>query len=193
MKYIKLLFVLLLTATFVRLLHSDSHWLLEIVTHLPIQIGLSFVLISILFLKKREIRLGVVSIIFAALNFSVLIERKKPPINVSGESFALYIANIFHYNPLNQKVLSDLQDQNAEIVFLSEVNLEIYQFLKDDIQNYEFRVENPSSGTEGFIFLSHFPMENYQVIRLKDQGKRPIFIAELLINNVLVTWWTDKT
>ncbi len=176
-RYNKLLlfcFISLSLLSFVRYLDNIDYWIIDILSHFPFQYALiSLVLMSVCLWKKAVLQ-AVLSGFLVIFNIGTIINVGET-IQASGRTgsvFKVYSANIYRFNKDFAKLKRDIAKEDPEIVLLIEVTPENIKQLKPVIRNFPYHIEFAPVGTLniGVIFLSKFPVLNYQTQQMSDLG-----------------------
>ncbi|GBD96589.1 MAG TPA: hypothetical protein ENG83_11205 [Nitrospirae bacterium] len=176
-RYNKLLLFCLISLyllSFVRYLDNIDYWIIDILSHFPLQYALiSLVLMSVCLWKKALLP-AVLSGFLVVFNISAIIDSggSIQAAGQSGTAFRIYSANIQRFNKDLSRLSHEIEKINPEIVLLIEVTPEHMKQLKPVIRKFPYHIEFTPVGTLriGVVFLSKFPVLNYQTRQMSDVG-----------------------
>ncbi len=187
LKGVLLIFVLL---SGVRFVSQGDHWMTELPTHFPMQYGVASLILFILLLWRKQWFAGAIAAILAIFNWHVILDDKPTPVkDIASQPFRVYAANVWHINVFEKTLLEEFRDLDTEIAFITEMTPDILHSVRPEILKYPYRVERPKKGGKGFLFLSKFPVQDFQVIDIRSHGNRPLLVANLLIDQQVVTFY----
>lgn len=191
-KYTLLLLIIMTLLTLCPYSHKVNSIIIDIFSHFQIQYALiSLILSGFFFFKKRVIFSLFFGILFL-VNFSPLLKADQ---NVHAhveyeKTFKVYSANINRGNKNVSFLIKDIVRVNPDIVFLMEVQTEQIEQLAHLIKSYNYKIIDSritNSGT-GVLFLSNFPVINYNLINLSDHGNA-FLETQLFVNQKRVLFY----
>lgn len=173
-KYLFICLGMLLIMSTARLSGNTDNWLIDIISHFPLQYALLASVILILCICRKAVRLAVFASIIIAFNMSIFVG---PGMTVQASApaagtFKLYSANLHLSNDDLSVLTKELKKMNPEMVLLLEVTPLHENQLGAVMQKYPYRIKKIFSGEQepgmGFIFLSRFPVLWSSITRLSD-------------------------
>lgn len=169
----------------VRFIENTDSWLIDIISHFPVQYAFAAAISLILCIWKKAFRLGIMAVILFIFNISSIAK----PVKLieagghSGETFKVYSANLHIKNHDLSKLKHEMKNMSPEMALLLEVTPEHFSNLRQVIKSYPYSIEKSWDGKEeiGFVLLSKFPIKHFNIVRLSNVCNF-VLEAELEIN-----------
>lgn len=186
-KFLFICVLILSVLSFVRFIDNVDYWIVDILSHFPVQYAMMSFILLIFCIWKRTIPLSFLAAILFIINITVLLNfnwyaHASLP-NSNGDTFRVYSANINKHNKDLTQLIREMEKVDAEIVLLSEVTPQHMKQLNSMVQGYKHNIMDPEVEISGIgvLFLSKFPVLSHNVISLSDHGNA-IIEVELIIN-----------
>jgi len=183
MAALEALLVLVAFLTVARFVPSTRYWIVDLVSHFPVQYGL-FCLVLIPFcLFQARPALSLLFYLLAVVNLAVL----TPPRSAATASFPphegirLYTANVWRTNKRLASLMRDIEREDPDVAFLQEVTPQHTTHLQPLIGKFTHCREQPMSKHRGFTLLSKWPILESEIVKIQAHGMRPAIRARLNI------------
>ena len=171
----KMLFVvltLLWLFSFARLSDNTDYWIIDILSHFPLQYALLAFVIVLAGLWMRAVPITVLAGLLLVFNLSIFVGPGKA-VHASvpaDKTFEVYSANLHVSNNDLSGLKKELRELDPEMVLLLEVTPRHLDQIRSIIQEYPYHLEKSFIGKQviGFVFLSKFPILSSKVTRLSD-------------------------
>jgi len=194
-KNIRFLFVcLLLLSLFTGAQYAENidSWIIDILSHFPVQYALFAFILLVICLWKKTISLALFAGFLLAFNINVLLDFGKYAQAARQEygTFKVYSANINKSNRNFSKLVPELMRSEADILLLLEITEKNIKPLTSLIQTYPYHVINLNVGFSGTgtILMSKFPILNYEITKYSEFGNM-LISAMLELNNHKVIFY----
>lgn len=177
--------LLLLVASLLRLAERTDSWIVDIVSHFPVQYAVVTLLLCIVSIWKKKYALAAFAGIICLLNISAIggsgITAEAAPSHE--RPFTIYSANINKTNRDFPRLISELKKADADIMLILEVTEENIEPLQQIIMTYPYTYTNVNVGFSevGAVFMSKYPIVTKESERFNDYGNAFIFVT-LLVN-----------
>ena len=191
-KILLFIITLLWLFSFARLSNSSDYWIIDILSHFPLQYALLASVILLFCLWRKAVLLAVLAAIVLVFNLSVFVDpaRTVQASVPAARTFDLYSANLHVSNDDLSDLKKELREMDPEMVLLLEVTPQHIDQVQPLIQKYPYHVKEIFIGEReiGFVFLSKFPIISNNVTRLSDVCNF-ILEAKVEIANGLVMFY----
>lgn len=151
------------------------HWALDILAHFRLQYFGCLLLCSAAFGVMRKGRAALFSLA-AAVMLAAPLWRFYSPMTAAGShppSLKVISFNVNTSNRQYSEVASFLLDQNADLIFLMEVNRDWLTGLRALEATYPSRIEQPRSDNFGVVLYSRHPFTDQEILSFADDGGIP--------------------
>ena len=190
-KFIGVCIFILALLSISRFTGITEYWLVDLCSHFPVQYGIVSLVLLVICLWSKRFLLGILAAILCMMNFSIFVDYRatsQPPL--SGENtFTVYLANVWRFNPVFTKLEQEITHVDADCVLLLEVTPEWREPLQPIIQHFPYHLGEVAKGPTGFLFLSRYPIIDHHVSSFAEHGKRPLLSATLQIEQKRVTFY----
>ena len=164
------------------------HWFLDLFAHFRIQYAVALVLATILALFGRRVPVAIIAgalalLLIADLSSYYFGGRQA---NENGHALKTVSFNVNTANLNREEALKQIRTENADFVFLMEVNADWIGALKPLETLYPHRIYKPSPGNFGLAFFSKWPIEESELLLLSDFGI-PTLLARMRIDEHRLT------
>ena len=188
MKLILLFTFVLILLTLLRLVGNTSSWIIDMLSHFPVQYGVLCLVLVPIFMSHNMPTMAVICCGLALLNFTVLGPVKSNVVRTAaGTEIEVYSANLRRGNDRLRNLTKDLMRRRPDIIFLVEATPEQATLLEGVARKYPYRYE--AKGPEYdclFIFLSKWPMLDAESIIIDNHAKRPVLSSRLQIHDHVI-------
>jgi endonuclease/exonuclease/phosphatase (EEP) superfamily protein YafD len=168
-----LLLFLLTSASFL----NPLYWLFDVLTHFNLQyaLGLTACIVIALVLRSRWIY-SLIFFLALLANAYLLFPYFWPAKALSSTpSLRVVTLNVFTDNQDYKKITDYLRASGGDIVFVSEIELELMTTLHNDLlELYPYIYDESMEGTHGLAFISKYPFLTAQTIPLDERHHRYI-------------------
>lgn len=168
----------------------DRLWLFEILTHFTIQYLLILVLLTSVFLYRRN-RIFILFLLFLALNIYKYYDLESVQVirtSQASQSIKIASINLDMSNTQYAKVLKFIHDYNADILLLTELTPAWLAQLNMLQAKYPHFYHIPEKGGFGIAMYSRFPMLNSQTVVLDNLiSPAPSILSEIDVNGKKIT------
>ncbi len=184
------LFFIVLVSHF-RFLAIEKYWFIDLFSNFVLQYSLFAVVAFLGALWTHDILLGLIALYIFIINISAILNGKimKAKVNKTNEFIGVYLANIWCRNSKINQLQEEIATVNPECVFLMEIKTTHIKLFENLINQFPHRILKPRENTTGFIFLSLYPVIDYQIINLNEHGNRPILKAQIKMDSRIVSFY----
>ncbi len=184
------LFFIVLVSHF-RFITRREYWLFDVFSNFVLQYCLYAIAAFFLALWTYDYLLGVLALYLLILNGSVFLNggRIKAKVTDTNEFVSVYLANIWCRNTRIDPFQEEITSINPGCVFLMEINAAHIKSLESLINQYPHRIFEPRDDTTGFLFLSQYPIIDFQIVDHDEHGNRPILKAQIEIASKIVSFY----
>ncbi len=188
-----LVFFIVLVSHF-RFLTMGKYWFIDLFTNFVLQYCLFAVFAVFAFLGAlwtHDLLLGFFALYIFIINVSVILNGRimKAGVHKPDEFISVYLANIWCKNSKIDRLQKEISTVNPGCVFLMEIKNTHIKLLENLMNQFPYRVLEPRENTTGFIFLSLYPIIDYQIINLMEHGNRPILKAQIKADSRIVSFY----
>jgi len=164
-------------------------WILELTSHCRLHLAIALGAIAAIWALKRRWRWAAACAAFAAVNavlvFMLLWPRADEPL-ASGSRLRLLSINVHTANGRTDLVQQFLQQTDADVVLLMEVNGQWMESLSPALTNYAYRITEPREDNFGIALFSRVPLASESIVEIGD-AEVPSVIATIQIAGREVT------
>jgi endonuclease/exonuclease/phosphatase (EEP) superfamily protein YafD len=154
----------------VRFFESTDSWIINILSHFPVQYALLASILCGIFIIKKRILPAVFSVLLIFLNAGS--SGIGDPVNAAASKgdypFSIYSANINKANNSISLLKKELHKADSEIILLFEVMPVHIEELQSLFEDYPYRViaQNLDPSNLQAVLLSRFPVVGHEIIKL---------------------------
>lgn len=158
----------------------------DLFSHFLVQYVVAFLLISIFCIIKRDFLLSLISLVLFLINLFFTLNFNLGSAHASLGHYnvlRLYSANIHYGNTDLTRLMNDIKTKRPDLVVLIEVRQRHIDELTPVIREYGYILKDPKidASNMGVVFLSSYPIVDYDIINLSDCGNS-VIRARLKIN-----------
>lgn len=160
-------------------------WMFELATHFRPHLAVASGVLTAVWMIRRRWWLAAGCVLFAGLNAFPVMSLLWPtaqPKSSPGVGLRLVAVNVHTANQQTDAALSFLQDANADVILLMEVDHQWMQALKPLEATYPHSVVSVREDNFGIVLLSRLPTTNQNVIELGD-AEVPSIEANILVGD----------
>jgi len=174
------LIIVILLLTFLSLcpyFNNVENLVIDVFSNFIVQYTVILLFISIYCILKRKLLLSLVFLILFSINIFTSWNFNNGVVhalvrNENNESFKIYSANINKDNKGLSMLINEIKIEKPEITLLIEVRPRHFEELAPLIDQYKYRLLDPKMyiSNVGIVFLSTYPIMDYNIVNLSDHG-----------------------
>ncbi|MEW6601609.1 MAG: endonuclease/exonuclease/phosphatase family protein, partial [Nitrospirota bacterium] len=169
-KSLSFVLIILCVISLTRIVDSPDYWVVDLLSHFPIQYAMAAFILLLICLRKKLFSLAVLSGLLMFFNLGALndsagtVQASRHP----GSTFLVYSGNLHIFNHDISKLNSELQKMAPDIVLLLEMTADHHKQIQPVMESYPFHIEQTLSQEKGigFLFLSKFPIIDKDIKKL---------------------------